>query len=552
MPLVGDRGDKRYKHFVQEHSRWHYATYTSIRDKYHLDIPDGLCYQQAKQRAIAEADAHFQVFSDAFEGDNLISFIANILGAIMGIASAVLAPTNVAVSIASITSSTLGGVSSIVGGVAQSIMNTNAQYAQKLYTQESSALKSAQRLSQIEHHTTSAALIYAPYSILANGSVYKEENPGSLGTPANKAPECMAGILGTKQPNLLSAQMNNSAHKHLAGNAQYDALGLPFPQAEFQNNAQRTLESIKANLDHRMRELEAGFKELLNEYFGAFEESMMLEKLFNEHTKKDIVPRIRQYNNHLFLEQNQYYRRGERLPLFARPLEYPQNLALPGAVYKRGGAIEVTNPTWPPLPKYAKTYYVDFQGKVLGHIVGRYSNADYKPDYKEERLAMALFERKQIATPPPKSQEVLDYLKGDLANLDIEQHYRALECYKDYLMAYWECFEVVIYGCVFDELRPYHTARLISLEGSSERYKEKLKEREVGGLPYPAHPRDWEKYDVGRFNENALNHDFNAFFFNSITQEAEALSKEEQEKKAIFESFVEYHRFKEEGALFEL
>lgn len=546
MPLIGDRGDKRYKRFVRERVDRFSRIYQEARDKYHLDISDRLCYEQAKEHAIAEADQHFQVFSDAFEGDNLLSFIASILGAVVSIASAVLAPVSMAASITSITLSTISSVTNIITTVATSIINTNAQNAMDFYNQTSQSLGLATNLAQgmQARHSSAHLLIYNPYGIFANGSIYKQENPGSLGAPANKAPNCMAGILGQVKPNMLSEQIQNSAHRHLAGNAQFDALNLPFPKAEFKLNPKRTLESLKAGIDSRMKELEEGFRELVANYFGAYDDNGLVEKLFNQHTKKYIVPKINNFNNHQFLLQNQYYRHGERLPLFNVRLEYPKNLESPGSPYRRKGAIKVVNPReW--NDAWDHVYYIDLEGKVLAKVIINDDESIKAQTYPQERLAMALFERRQIATPPPKSQEVLEYLSSDHANLDVNEYYTLKKKFEDYILAYWGCFEVVVYGCVFDELRPYAKAKRVSVADMWPHF-------EVMDAQWKADYYligQWEKYAVGDFNKDYLNHDFNTFFFNSIAKEGETLSKEEQEKKDIFESFVLYNQFKEERGL---
>ncbi|WP_158656885.1 hypothetical protein [Helicobacter bizzozeronii] len=47
-------------------------------------------------------------------------------------------------------------------------------------------------------------------------------------------------------------------------------------------------------------------------------DSTILERLFKEHMRTEIHPLINQINTLDFLEKMQFYRKGERLPLFEK------------------------------------------------------------------------------------------------------------------------------------------------------------------------------------------------------------------------------------------
>ncbi|CCB80800.1 hypothetical protein HBZC1_18140 [Helicobacter bizzozeronii CIII-1] len=79
---------------------------------------------------------------------------------------------------------------------------------------------------------------------LPQGHIYKGENPGSLGYKAGlEGFSPMKGILGTFKENLGAEQLNNRAHRHLAGNADYEPLDLPFPKANIDKSHKRVIQT---------------------------------------------------------------------------------------------------------------------------------------------------------------------------------------------------------------------------------------------------------------------------------------------------------------------
>uniref|UniRef100_UPI0018F7F3C4 hypothetical protein n=1 Tax=Helicobacter felis TaxID=214 RepID=UPI0018F7F3C4 len=317
-------------------------------------------------------------------------------------------------------------------------------------------------------------LIYNPHAIFPEGSIYKDENPGSLGYRAGlEAPNPMKGILGTKKVNPLAERLTYTAHKRLAGNEAFDPLNLPFPQAKFQEDTRLMQKTQHANLQARHKEIQEGFKELSAQYFGAFD-SKVLERLFNQHEAQYINPRIDYINSCAFLEAMRYYARAQRLPLFEK-LEYPASLKLKLSQDKAGTLvledtqrqirrvetgettteikhtrhddIEVTVKVTAPLyRKYylnasGDTWFVEFYDRKDGERV-------YLNEHKLEKfLQNILLHRTQVKSLPKVPQEVKQYLqlvddpKGDLdLLLELE------EVYQNYQIAFWDSYKIQIVG----------------------------------------------------------------------------------------------------------
>ncbi|WP_240451796.1 hypothetical protein [Helicobacter sp. L8] len=534
MPLIGNRADPKYKAFVHNHRVYLQDVYTKYRDDYQLDISDGILERQAMLAAKAEADGHFQIFEDAFEGENLFDFIAAIIQAIIGVLVGVLVsvfnfgagtPLGGAIIGIAVTSA----VADIVGTITSSIFKDYASNATQFDQSSISGFKAgAQLIKQnlaLENTRVTYALIYNPYAIFPEGSIYKDENPGTLGYRAGlEAPNCMKGILGTKQPNLFAEQINNSAHRHKAGNAFYDPLKLPFPTSDFALNSQRTKEAMQANLKKRIAQIQEGFSMLVSERFGAFD-TQVVERLFEHHQRKFIRPMIDQLNSHDFLEKMKYYPRGHRLPLFGK-IAYPDKLDLPSEkeFYKRAGRVKMVN------KEGGKTYSYEFgyDGVItLAHMHHVYESYPHEviangktiwttrwevdEELKEHIGDTIILQRAQIKDLPSKSPQVWHYenIKDDQEELDkLEPDFlmQLEDAYHAYIVELWQCYRVTSFAS-FKTKRPYAQA----LAYAQER-----------GI------------------------DFSRAFFRS---EGENLSAQEKERNSIFTSYIDSLIFEEEAQL---
>ncbi|WP_199766097.1 hypothetical protein [Helicobacter salomonis] len=538
MPLIWDRSDKQYKRFVAEKRAQHVEVYKRICAHYHLEISQHTLLAQAHKYAKHEADSHFQVFSDAFKGDNLFTFIGSVMRAIMGVVMGTLvsvfsfgAATPLGISI--MVTSIAGALADIASTITSLIITDNAKNAQSFYTHQSASLE---RASTLGAHTLSMAsvqttelLIYNPYAIFPEGSIYKDENPGSLGYRAGlEAPHCMKGIVGTKAPNPLAEQLSNRAHKHLAGNAQYDPLQLPFPVHNFQENTRLHKQILQQNLKARILEIQKGFAELAGEYFGAFDD--MLPRLFNQHEKKFIHPRTNQLNTYDFLEKMRYYPKGERLPLFEHLLA-PEKLKALKNPYRPQGYILLTQTAQreeeerkeayrvKSSQSYEKTiqhhytdhytYSINYEGKIVAlkrdvYEHGKFLRTQHLEEKKGQSVVLQRKEVKPLPNKPPQAwhyeniqanEEALEALDPDTL-LEMEQ------VYENYLVQLWDGYEIEVLNS-FPTQRPLASVQAL-------------------GLPMPD------------------------LFFNSVGEELTPL---ELEKKALFEEFVQAQIYKRNAEL---
>ncbi|WP_233707512.1 hypothetical protein, partial [Helicobacter bizzozeronii] len=440
-------------------------SYTAIKERYKLNISSNIIASQARAIAKQKADSHFHVFTDIFEGENLISFIGNLVGLIGGIAlAAVTFGAATPLAIAKLATSVTASVTTFAVSIAQNVIENNAQLAQSFYAQSSSSLQQATSITKSlneKQNNINYNLIYKPYAIFPEGHIYKGENPGSLGYKAGlEGFSPMKGILGQPTDNRQAEGLNNRAHRHLAGNADYDPLNLPFPKAEFKENTKDTLETYKRNLEHRMEEIKAGFKELSGDYFGAFDTSIT-QRLFNEHMRKDIHPKIDQINAYRFLDQMRYYAKGERLPLFEK-MPYPDALKLPKSEFGQYGEIKLESTDEYGAIQY--TYLFDYQG-VLLEAYKEWDTPYIEPPKDDGRgvvtsfrhhkenlhnkgdLVVLVRQQKKGTTLPTKSPAVLEYeaIKDqEEPSIPLEEEFKLKEAYNAYVKAYWDCFDIEV------------------------------------------------------------------------------------------------------------
>ncbi|MFC3847592.1 hypothetical protein ACFOPX_03450 [Helicobacter baculiformis] len=489
MPLALTRQSDNYIAYLRGVQGEYYDIYDDIVKRYHLNISAAIMREQAYHYARAKADSHFAVFEDAFKPEHLGNLINAIINAIVGISlSVVSVGVSSAIGIGTLVGTSTSASLELSLQMASAIVGAQASHAIKFYTQEGQSLTRARALVGYRGRSSlSHALIYHPYAILAGGEIYQQEDPGRLGYPAGlRAPHCMRGILGEDTPSPLSAQLNNTAHKYLAGNAHYDPLALPMPKNVFVAPTRAHTQALIEAMHARMQEIQTGFKELSAHYFG-FKDTSLLEELFNAHERASVHPKIDALNSLRFLEQMRYYSLGERLPLFAH-IPYPQSLRLPRWQDRARGVIEEVqrvghfhaipkglNRTWDYRQASADSfyrgnsksgdrehfyyyyeelhYYYDYEGQVL---LGEYSRLQehYIRPQSAHKIACdpggsVILARTRLKTPPAPNAQVQQYLElgsEGRYGLDVDHAY-ALECaYQSHLIAYWDCFSVRVIG----------------------------------------------------------------------------------------------------------
>ncbi|WP_199765030.1 hypothetical protein [Helicobacter felis] len=474
--------------------RHHLGLYTDIRDKYKLNIGEKILKSQAYAYARHEADKHFTLV-----GSSLLKFLT---GFVLQVVSVILsAGVNARESGdnsfgTQMASGLVSSVLDFVANVTQSALQENAQASLEFYAKSSASLQQARDLihglDQSAHNRVSS-LIYQPYSIFPKGAIWEAQKPGSLGFVAGlEGYDPTKGIQGTYQESLKAEQLNNRAHRHLGGNTHYDPLNLPFPKARFEENFRRVMESIRAGLEKRQKEIKEGFKELCANYFGAFDTSIP-QRLFNEHMRAEIHPRINQLNIRSFLEKMKYYPNGERLPLFDS-MAYPSPLELPQNEHARQGNITIiqrenirgciwvdderawNKRAYANGKNFKRTYIFNTGGRVVEalqdfdysfdkqvgedewkHYEGHKEGMPY--DFAKGKLV--ILERQRKRALPKKSAQVLEYekIKGvEPPPLSLEEEIKLKEAYDAYIKAFWGCFEIELLG-VTDNNRPLRYAR---------------------------------------------------------------------------------------------
>ncbi|WP_205436234.1 hypothetical protein [Helicobacter suis] len=537
MPLVFDRGDKKYKAYVREWSAHYKRLYCETRDNYNLHIDDYTCECNAIRTAKAKADEHFQVFTDAFKGDNLWNFIGALIGAIVGVALAVFTGgASLVASVTSITSAVVSGVVSITSTIVGGILNTNASHAIKFYNSASTALGLARNVAHTQNNTKNNArvnaLIYHPYAILAESNIYKDGAPGSVSYAGGvESYNPMRGILGTKTINVLGEKITNRAHRHLAGNANYEPLDLPIPRAEHDLYNPQKINYLKIKIDSRMKQLEQGFKILAENYFGAFDDGANpLPRMFEEHQKQDLSPIINNINTESFIIQNQYYRLGLRLPLFDK-LEKPGAIKI-RSFYEQKGLIYVRE--WQRDYEFSKKYWhwQDYAIDQDGYVVYQKRNDEsYNDNHKVSAKVLALLWYKQIRETPKISPLAQRYLDREHLKLSVDEEYSAKRAYEDYLIEYWQSFNVYLLD-TSTNLRPNDSAY-----------------------------RDWHywKYEaVVGFNPARQSYydtiiqirSWDQVFFNSVVEADVKLNEVETSKQNTFKTFIRAKLVEQERKIF--
>ncbi len=494
MPLAWDRKSDNYVRFLRKRLRHHLELYTDIRDKYKLNIGEKILKSQAYAYARHEADKHFTLVGEA-----ILKFV---VGFVLQVVSVILS--------AGVNARESGGegfkeemamglassVLDFVANVTQSALQENAQASLEFYAKSSASLQQARDLMRgldRSAHNRVSSLIYQPYSIFPKGAIWEAQKPGSLGFVAGlEGYDPTKGIQGTYQESLKAEQLNNRAHRHLGGNTNYDPLNLPFPKARFEENFRRVMESIKAGLEKRQKEIKEGFKELCANYFGAFDTSIP-QRLFNEHMRAEIHPRINQLNIRSFLEKMKYYPNGERLPLFDS-MAYPNPLELPQNEHARQGNITIiqrenircyiwvdderawNKRAYADAKNFKRTYIFNTGGRVVEALqdfdysfdkqVGKdewkhYEGHKEGMPYDFVKGKLAILERQRKRALPKKSAQVLEYekIRGvEPPPLSLEEEIKLKEAYDAYIKAFWGCFEIELLG-VTDNNRPLRYAR---------------------------------------------------------------------------------------------
>ena len=152
-------------------------------------------------------------------------------------------------------------------------------------------------------------LIYQPYEIFANGSIYKSQNAGSQTFSPSIPFDPNKGLLGQYKKIPQDEFMLNRAQVNQGGNAQYATatLNLDFPLASGNFPIEALQDSIENNMRAAIKRITEGFNEL-NKVFFNF---LGTASYFYQKVYKAQIPKY--YNRMImldFLDKNQNYQKG--------------------------------------------------------------------------------------------------------------------------------------------------------------------------------------------------------------------------------------------------
>ncbi|AFI03857.1 hypothetical protein [Helicobacter cetorum] len=259
--------------------------------------------------------------------------------------------------IASSVGSLLNGV---VGIISNSIQNNKQLEIQRIEQETQGLLKSASSLrdKRIETEQKRALSIhlsiFAPYSRMANGRLYNELAPGKNTYDALNAYQPMNAMLGNFQNNPLNELIFNTNSKYLSGNSEFNLT--PLYLAKFKKPPKDYYETLKRQRDFKAIRDYAVEKayylhNAMNRGFFADKDNYEMQWLYpsdfmkgkkDTHANKvyiyerfkdtlngwenSVISQARakilknsgenNINSEVFLEENQFYSKGERLPLF--------------------------------------------------------------------------------------------------------------------------------------------------------------------------------------------------------------------------------------------
>lgn len=249
-------------------------------------------------------------------------------------------------------------------------LNLQAEAAEKERASWNNKRRQIQELRQqeVQNHTRTNLLIYAPYANLANGVLYKKGAPGSESFNPMQAYNPAALIAGAISANAVGEMLTNRAHIKDAGNIHYN-YNTNLIYAKFsppKNTVQDYILENEKTIDKAQgkayREQCKKIAEIVSDYTNAgintlkasnelsanqISSAFKYAKAFYRHPNRDDLKKIANhciaiyeatgqavanylykearreavgnahfYDTNIFLIENQYYNRGERLPIF--------------------------------------------------------------------------------------------------------------------------------------------------------------------------------------------------------------------------------------------
>lgn len=288
MGLTGRSKRKRKRYYNQAMGQ-----FGAIIQKYEL----GLEPKEYDYIAWAIADAKVEASKGIFGGFNLFGTIFTVIGSVF-----------------------TGGVLGIIGGgvglVGNKIMTGNALKAQDLAFKAQAGLKKAAWQKAFNDNKGEMSLLNSDknYNIYADGSIYRQNAPGSESFSPSLAYDTSKGLRGDLKEDSVDEMIMTRAHYREAGNEGYlNELGEGYIQkGEGGISVKEKQDSHLINAKKANDRILKGFSELVG---AGFDYKGTANKHYEAVIAKQVHPFFRQICTEDFIDKNKNYNRALRLDL---------------------------------------------------------------------------------------------------------------------------------------------------------------------------------------------------------------------------------------------
>lgn len=290
MGLFGSSKKKRRKYTQQM-----LDTFRPIVEKY------GLGMQESEYRYIAEAiaDAKVEAQKGVFGGFNILGVVFSVVGSIL-------------------TGGILGIVSGVVSLVSNKITTGNALKAQDLALRADMGYKKAAWQKAMndsrDNGRLSNLIIRKDYAIYADGSIYRQNAPGSESFSPSIAYDTTKGLRADLKEDAVDEMIMTRDHYTKGGNDGFiGEVGEGWiEKGEGGISVRESQDSLMVNAGKNNERIYKGFVELAG---VGFDFCGTANKHYQEVIKRQVWPIFRQICSEDFLDKNKNYNRALRLEL---------------------------------------------------------------------------------------------------------------------------------------------------------------------------------------------------------------------------------------------
>ena len=288
MGLTGRTKRKRRRYYNQAMNQ-----FGAIIEKYEL----GMAANEYSYIAHAIADAKVEASKGIFGGFNIFGGIFTIIGSIF-----------------------TGGILGIIGGgvglVGNKIMTGNALKAQDLAFKADAGFRKAAWQKAFNDSKGEMSLLNSDknYSIYADGSIYRQNAPGSESYSPSLAYDTSKGLRGDLKENAVDERIMTRSHYTLGGNEGFtQELGEGYiEKGEGGISVREKQDSHLINARKNNERILKGFTELVG---VGFDFKGTANKHYEEVVAKQVHPFFRQICTEDFIDKNKNYNRALRLEL---------------------------------------------------------------------------------------------------------------------------------------------------------------------------------------------------------------------------------------------